>query len=158
MRFKLPETVRCVAEARRTLCKQYSSAGLTFTPDGKFVGDLGEAIAAELFGIRLEPGKHIDGYSACGKPVQIKTTGRPRGGGLFRPSDFSDADKVHLIVFFIDWNLCEAEVIYNGPERLVRDKIKSATAQREVGRSTLIKLDAGVEDMDRLKPIDGAGC
>ena len=152
MKINLPEAVQGVAQARNRLREQYISSGLSFTPDGKFVGDLGEAIAAEVFGISLKQGKHIDGYSRCGKPVQIKATGRPKGGILFRNSDFQDAAHVHLIAFYIDWDECEAEIIYNGPEAPVRPVFKVERLQREVSRSRLLRLNAEVADSDRLQP------
>jgi hypothetical protein len=153
MKFELPDAVRCVAEARNTLRQLYGSSGLVFTPDGKFVGDLGEAIAAEWFGIRLAQRADIDGFSPCGKPVQIKTTGRVKGGVLFRQSDFADAHLTHLLVFYIDWDECTAEVIYNGPENPVRAKIRNHQGQREVSRSALIKLNSGLQDASRLQMI-----
>lgn len=152
MKFPLPDTVRCVAEARNLLRKQYASAKLNFTPDGKFVGDLGEAIAAEVFGITLKQGRHIDGYSPSGKPVQIKATGRPDGGIYFRESDFEDSNNVHLIAICIDWDACEAEVIYNGLEKDVRPEFKPNDPQKMVTRNKLLKRNAEVSESERLQP------
>ena len=154
----LPDAVRQLVEAQKRLRAAYPAAKLRFTLDGKLVGDLGEAIAAEFFGVRLEQGKHIDGWSLCGKPVQIKTTGRPDGGVNFRNSDFADAVKVHLIVIYIDWESCSAEVLYNGPEIGIRPIVKRGGIwQREVSRQKLLRFDKRVLDHLRLKPLAPIG-
>lgn len=85
-RFALPSAVGELVAARNKLRLHYASAGLAFTPDGKLVGDIGEAVAAELFGLRLIQSKGIDGYAPDGRSVQVKATGR-RGGALFRCVD-----------------------------------------------------------------------
>ncbi|MGR9449204.1 DUF6998 domain-containing protein [Rhizobium leguminosarum] len=42
--------------------------------DGKLVGDIGEAVAAELFGLTLKPGggTGIDGHTPDGRSVQVR--------------------------------------------------------------------------------------
>ena len=53
MRFELPLSIQKLIAARNELKAHYSNVDLSFTLDGNLVGDLGEAIAAELFGLRL---------------------------------------------------------------------------------------------------------
>ena len=162
--YDLPEAVKAVAEARNALRAHYrhhkiqNEKYLEFTPDGKFVGDLGEAIAAELFDLELDPGKHIDGYTRCKerKPVQIKATGRTHGTFQFRKSDFFDHAKVHLIAIRICWDSCSCEVIYNGPELEVRPnwKINEHLAKVvTVGR--MIAAQKNVDEKFKL-PVVGA--
>lgn len=131
MKYPLPTAVERVVTARKQLREAYAyrilnnQKNLEFTFDGKFVGDLGEAIAADHFDLDLDPGKHIDGYTRCAerKPVQVKATGRQKGGTFqFRESDYLDHDKVHLIAIIIHWDECKYEVVYNGPESLVRPR------------------------------------
>jgi hypothetical protein len=138
LEFMLPDAVRAIAHATQSLRECYRSSGLNFTPDGKFVGDLGEAIAADMFGIKLQQGKGIDGY--CGDiPVQIKTTGRPNGGAAFRSIDDTHPKNTQLIVYFIDWEKGIGELIYNGTEVLVRPDCKGG--QREASRHKLLTTD-----------------
>ncbi|WP_292498840.1 hypothetical protein [Mesorhizobium sp.] len=67
-KFKLPPAIADLVAARNNLRAHYqavlprgaSNVDLSFTLDGNLVGDLGEAIAAELFGVRLVETK-IDG-------------------------------------------------------------------------------------------------
>ena len=62
--------------------------GLHFILDGKLVGDIGEAVAAEMFGLKLVPGggTGIDGHTSDGRTVQVKATGTGRGP-VFRQVD-----------------------------------------------------------------------
>lgn len=136
--FTLPEEVGAIARATRALRDCYPDSGLDFTPDGKFVGDLGEAIAAEMFGIKLAQQKGIDGYFG-NVPVQVKTTGRRNGGAAFRPIDDRHPANTQLIVYFIDWESGVGELIFNGLESLVRPDCKGG--QREVSRHRLLMTD-----------------
>lgn len=163
MKYDLPEAVRVVAEARNKLRAQYrhhrlkNDKSLEFTPDGKFVGDLGEAIAAELFDLELDPGKHVDGYTRCKerKPVQVKATGRPKGTFQFRKSDYADHNKVHLIAIRIDWDNCEFDVVYNGPESKVRPQWEDNEFRaKDVTVSRMMQKQTEVGDADRLPIID----
>ena len=165
MMYDLPEAVRGVAKARNRLRALYrhhklrNDKSLEFTPDGKFVGDLGEAIAAELFDLELDPGKHIDGYTRCEmrKPVQVKATGRPRGTFQFRKSDYPDHESVHLIAIRIDWDHCKFEVVYNGPESKVRPIWKDAEFRaKDVTVGQMIFAQNTVNDDLRLAPVEPA--
>jgi len=72
--FDLPDAIRTLVLARnevrdhyrRVLHAQDHEVDLHFTLDGNLIGDIGEAIAVELFGIRLVEAKStegIDGYA-----------------------------------------------------------------------------------------------
>ncbi|MEM7689581.1 MAG: hypothetical protein AAF291_11215 [Pseudomonadota bacterium] len=137
-KFRLPDAVGKIAEATRALRDRYSDTELDFTPDGKFVGDLGEAIAMEMFGIQLDQRKGIDGYFGD-VPVQVKATGRSKGGAVFRSIDEAHPDNTHLIVYFIDWSRSEGELIFNGKESLVRPNCKKG--QREASRHKMLTTD-----------------
>ena len=150
LRFRLPEEVKKIAEARNALRNCYAKSGLQFTPDGKFVGDLGEAIAVEMFDLSICQGKGIDAY--LGKiPVQIKTTGRKDGGAAFRAVDLSHPKEIRLIVYYIDWDACEFEVLFNGLESDVRPKCKNR--QQEVRRNKLLRCNSEVNEANRLPVI-----
>lgn len=162
MIYDLPTAVKAVAEARNKLRAQYrhhklrNGKYLEFTPDGKFVGDLGEAIAAELFDLVLDPGKHVDGYTKCAerRSVQVKATGRQKGTFQFRKSDYADHRKVHLIAIRIDWDSCKYEVVYNGPESKVRPIWKPSESQaKDVTLGQMIKAQQTVPESLMLQPI-----
>ena len=170
MKCPLPLAVKRVVEARRQLRNAYAyrilnnQKNLEFTFDGKFVGDLGEAIAADHFDLELDPGKHIDGYTRCEDrtPVQIKATGRARGTFQFRKSDYVDHDKVHLIAIVIHWDACEYEVIYNGPESNVRPiwnddevRAKDVTVARMIAAQNTVDEAAKLVAVSKRKN-DGA--
>jgi hypothetical protein len=129
---------------------------LLFTPDGKFVGDLGEAIAASHFGIRLEQSKHIDGYSPCGREVQVKATGRKDGQFQFRPSDYQNAEDVHLLAFYIDWEDCSAELVFNGPEKLVRPVFNGTIGSKNVSVAQLRRATQSIDAASQLQPVSRA--
>jgi len=65
------------------------------------VGDIGEAVAAELFGVKLSArdGTGIDGHAPDGRSVQVKASGSNRGPA-FRVVD-TRAD--HLLFLSFDF-------------------------------------------------------
>lgn len=126
---------------------------LEYTLDGNLVGDIGEALAVELFGIKLVSNKShpgIDGRSPCGKTVQVKATGRGLGPA-FRPVE-TRAD--HLLFFDLDFDRCKGTVFYNGPEHPVIATLPASwVGQRIVSRTWLMALNKAVSDDDRLPVI-----
>lgn len=138
------------------LRKEYEGTGLTFTPDGKFLGDLGEAIAASHFGIRLNQGKHIDGHSRCGREVQVKSTGSARGAFQFRPSDYHNAENVHLLAFVFDWDNHNVELVFNGPEKMVRPDFKGDVRSKNVSVARLRRAAKTVDAAWHLQPLGDA--
>lgn len=151
-RFSLPAHVRDLVAARNKLRDHYADIDLRFTFDGNLVGDLGEAVGAELFGLKLtgRSNEGIDAYTADGKSVQIKASGTRRGPA-FRAVD-TRAD--HLLVLHFDYDGCVGEVIYNGPEEPVVDLLPEIwNGQRCVSLPALTRLNAGVAESDRLPMI-----
>jgi hypothetical protein len=73
MHQRFSELLRRIYEAVAALEELYP--GRHFTPDGHMVGSIGEAIAAEHYGIELYPPSHakFDGRKK-GKEIQIKAT------------------------------------------------------------------------------------
>lgn len=158
-KLELPHEVKALFAARNQLrdsmnsgiARTGSEVQLKFTLDGNLVGDIGEALSVINFGIRLvdtlsHPG--IDGYAPDGRSVQVKATGTGRGAA-FRQTEI-EAD--HLIVFDLDFQKAVATVLFNGPERYIRDLLpKPIVGQRSVGRSQLINADRMVRHHERLK-------
>ena len=154
MKFKLPAPVRELVAARNKLKDHFSEYDLRFTFDGNLVGDLGEAVAADLFGLTLtgRSKEGIDGYARDGRSVQVKASGTRRGPA-FRPVE-TKAD--HLIVLHLDYDACEGEVIYNGPEEPVVTQLlpDSWRDQRTANLRGLIKLNNSVANHERLPIIE----
>lgn len=49
----LPEPVKALYAAHAAICQHFAHTGLIFTLDGKLVGDIGEAVIAEAYGVTL---------------------------------------------------------------------------------------------------------
>ena len=144
--------MRSLFEARNALRVRYSSVDLRFTLDGNLVGDLGEAVAAELFGLRLTGRGHegVDCHASDGRSVQVKASGT-RAGPAFRQVK-TRAD--HLLVLHFDYDDCTGEVIYNGPEKPVVELLGSPwNGQRCVSVRALKMLDAQLSQSDRLPMV-----
>ena len=150
----MPAYVRELVAARNKLKDHFSDYDLRFTFDGNLVGDLGEAVAADLFGLTLtgRSNEGIDGYAPDGRSVQVKASGTRRGPA-FRPVE-TKAD--HLIVLYLDYDACEGEVIYNGPEQPVVTQLlpDSWRDQRTANLRGLMKLNDSVADHERLPMIE----
>ena len=154
--FELPGHVRELVRARNRLRDHYQGIDLRFTFDGNLVGDLGEAVAAELFGLRLtgRSNEGIDGYAADGRSVQVKASGTKRGPA-FRPVDTRAS---HLLVLHFDYDNCSGQVIYNGPEEPVVSTLlpRSWQGQRCVNLPALLRLNEQIADADRLPMMSEA--
>lgn len=160
--FDLPPAIAELVAARNRVRDYYKDllarggheVSLEYTLDGNLVGDIGEALAVELFGIKLVSNKShpgIDGRSPCGKTVQVKATGRGLGPA-FRPVE-TRAD--HLLFFDLDFDRCKGTVFYNGPEHPVIATLPASwVGQRLVSRSRLLALNQALSDEDRL-PVTG---
>lgn len=159
--FDLPQSIAELVAARNRVRDYYKDllarggheVSLEYTLDGNLVGDIGEALAVELFGIKLVSNKShpgIDGRSPCRKTVQVKATGRGLGPA-FRPVE-TRAD--HLLFFDLDFDRCKGTVFYNGPEHPVIATLPATwVGQRLVSRSRLRELNEALSDKDRLPMI-----
>ena len=161
--FKLPPAIIELIAARdavrahyqNVLQRQGSEVDLCFTLDGNLVGDIGEAIAAELFGVKLVSVKATegyDGYAPDGRTtVQIKATGTKRGP-VFRNTPVK-AD--HLLFFCLDFQNATGSVIYNGPEVDARRKLgDSFLGQRMASRRHIEAIGIAVPTQLQLPRID----
>ena len=153
--LKLPEVIANLVAACQAVRKHYRVVHgdrLLFTLDGNLVGDIGEALAVEHFGIKLNDrcGEGIDGTASDGRSVQIKTTGTGRGAA-FRDTEHAQ----HLLFFSVNFAACTASIVYNGPEARVRAKLQPSRAgQKSVSMSQMRALDALVPEGDRLPRRD----
>lgn len=137
--FQLDPSIAKLVEARNFLREEYSKHYLKFTLDGNLVGDIGEAIAVDMFGIELSKSNTagIDGFAPDGRSVQIKATGTNRGPA-FR-NTLARAD--HLLFFSFDFEKLLGTVVYNGPEDLILANFPAQwIGQRSISISNIIKL------------------
>lgn len=118
-KFALPKAACDLAAAIDELRQHYQNPALRFTLDGKLVGDVAEAVAAELFDIKLTHNntRNIDatvcGGPLKGKTVQIKASGTGRAPAYGVGKGGAD----YLIFFHLDFRDGFGEAIYNGPEK-----------------------------------------
>lgn len=148
--FQLPPAIADLVQARNKLRTHFASAGLKFTLDGNLVGDLGEAVAAELFDIRLVPARStqgIDGYAPDGRTVQIKATGTGRGPAFRLVETRAD----HLLFLDLDFENAAGAVVFNGPERIATALLpRQFAGQRSLTPLQIRAADAKVQPKERL--------
>lgn len=152
MEFVLPPLIRELITARNRIRDHYAESGLSFTIDGNLVGDLGEAIAADIFGLQLVPRNRtgIDGHAPDGRSVQIKASGTNRGPA-FR---MVETRAQHLLFFHLDFDSCTAKILFNGPEEIALEKIKKPwSGQRMISVRKIQDADKLVQEELRLRPI-----
>lgn len=130
--------------------EHFAYTGLSFTLDGKLVGDIGEAVVSEAFGIKLceKRTAGIDGHAPDGRSVQIKATGLLKGGPAFTPGE---GVAEHLIFVRIDFSEGRAVVIYNGPEAPVRANLPTSwSGTKVVSLNRILALDSALSIEQRL--------
>lgn len=147
--FQLPDEVKQLVVARNLVRDRYKKSKLKFTFDGNLVGDIGEALAHENFGLKLvHIGKTgIDAEAPDGRTVQIKATGTARGPTFRDIKEHADA----LLFFDLDYENLIARLIYNGPERPIRDELGFGwKKQKMFSRPKIEIMNRDVADQDRL--------
>lgn len=153
MIFELPEEIANLVKARNELRARFAASGLKFTFDGNLVGDLAEALAAEHFGLNLTSKRGTEGIDATapdGRTVQVKATATRRSAVFRRVPTHAD----HLLFFCFDTEQLKASLLFNGPEKLVRQLLPEVwRGQRSVSRKRIIELNSSVPDDLRLVPI-----
>ncbi|CAN7238829.1 hypothetical protein LJR255_000939 [Pararhizobium sp. LjRoot255] len=150
--FDLPPVITELVLARNRLRDHYHSAALDFTLDGNLIGDIGEAVAAELFGLQLSPrnGTGIDGHAPDGRTVQVKATGTNRGPA-FR---MVDTRAQHLLFLEFDLDNLKGEIVFNGPEEVaLRFLARSWVGQRSLTKRQIRQADTLVPENQRLLRI-----
>ncbi|MBX9453210.1 MAG: hypothetical protein KL801_15485 [Mesorhizobium sp.] len=155
--FDLPPAIADLVAARNKLRDHYKAVGLKFTLDGNLIGDLGEAIAVELFGLRLVEARStvgIDGRSPDGRTVQVKATGTG-SGPAFRQTE---TKAQHLLFFDLDFERAKGLVVFNGPEHIAVAALPTVfSGQRSLTKGQIRAADARVADSDRLRRVDIGG-
>lgn len=158
--FVLPPDIAELIAARNKVRDHYaaklqafgSTVELSFTLDGNLIGDLGEALAVDLFGIRLvETKSHeaIDGFAPDGRSVQVKATGTGRGPAFRQTETRAD----HLLFLDLDLERAVGEVVYNGPEHYAVAMLPTVfSGQRSLTRGQ-IRAAAKLVRLDEQLPL-----
>jgi hypothetical protein len=152
MEFELPPVIAELVSARNRLREHYAVAGLRFTLDGNLVGDIGEAVAAELFGLELTArcGEGVDALAPDQRTVQVKASGSGLGPAFRKVETRAD----HLVFLGIDFEACRGAVIYNGPEHIALASFPETwIGQRSLTIGQIRRADAVVASDQRLQPI-----
>lgn len=148
--LKLRKPLAKLYEARNELQDAFKE--FKFTLDGKLIGDIGEAIAIEVFDLKkLKDGtKSHDCETSEGKLVQIKTTQKKRRCGRIALGN-SRPEFNNLIAIQIDENGMY-EVIYNGLGKPITDRFKSIPIKQAYSISVihLKELDAEIKPNERI--------
>ncbi len=155
--FDLPPAVALLVTARNALRQHYQHVGLKFTIDGNLLGDLGEAVAAELFNITLTPARSnegIDGFTTDNRSVQIKATGTYRGPAFRLVETKAD----YLLFFEFDLERALGTVVFNGPESIATRLLpKTFQGQRSLTPRQIRNADAQVQLTQRLPMASPGG-
>lgn len=154
--IKLSSAVNEFVAAHRKLRESYRHTTLNFTLDGRLVGDIGEVIASEMFGIKLcetrTPG--VDGNAVLkGRQVsvQVKATGSMTAGPAFTPGK---GEAEHLIFLQFDFERGIGRVAYNGPEAPIRLHLPfDFKGTKRVALTKMVDAEALVDSADRLQRI-----
>jgi hypothetical protein len=150
--IKLPDVLKDLVSAHEKLKLHYhriSDGRLEFTLDGNFVGDIGEALAIDYFGLvpQSRNSEGIDGVIG-NRTVQVKATGTGRGPA-FRKTKLNAK---HLLFFQIEFRNCRARIVYNGLEEPVRALLDASPwrGQKSLSLHAMEKLDSSVPDNERI--------
>lgn len=147
--FTLPPVITELVAARNRLKDHYGAVGLSFTFDGNLIGDIGETVASELFGLKLWPKNRtgIDGEAPDMRTVQIKATGTGRGPAFRMVEKRAN----HLIFLDFDLDNLKGEIVYNGPEAIALSFLPELwIGQRSLTPRQIRKANALVSEDQRL--------
>lgn len=151
--LRLPDAVMELCKAQAAVRSRYAATGLSFTLDGKLVGDIGEALAIEAFGLTLCAKRRggVDATAPDRRTVQVKATGDLKAGPAFTAGE-EVAD--HLLFLQIDFSAGIASVAYNGPEAPVRAMLKQPIKwTQRIRLIDVLAADALVPVAERLKRL-----
>jgi hypothetical protein len=145
--------IKDLLEVTNVLRTKYARWSKQFTLDGKLVGDIGEVLAAEKYGLELyrENTTVHDGYEiVTGKKVQIKATMK---GGCNFPF-------VHVPDYFLVVFVCEdgtIEEIYNGTGQFLKENYVEKRNRRPfkeyyytLSRKIMEEINEMPENVDKI--------
>ena len=151
-RRKVSELIQRLFDIAVELEKELPGRG--FLPAGQQLGNLGEVLIADRFGLQLTPPmtKKIDAYAHDGTRVQLKAV-TDKYAGVNVSGHRPDGDII-MIVALIHRD-GSFEIIFNGPECLAWDisqaKAKS-TGRKFVSKGPLLRLAKEIPEELQIKP------
>lgn len=140
----------------KKLKEKYVHLNKNFSLDGKLVGDIGEVLAAEKYGLKLF-GENTVNYDAeeiaTGRLVQIKSTFRGYCYFLYSEERMPD----YFLGIELDENGLITEM-FNGPGRFLYESyVKNLKPYRNsyysLSKGELKKLNCLVPEQDKIKHI-----
>lgn len=136
------------------LKERYQHLGKNFTLDGKLVGDIGEVLASEKYGLELYSENAIihDGKErATGREVQIKSSFK----------NYSYFPYAHVPDYFLSLNILpngDLEELFNGPGQFIVEhyiKARHLKAYNKtwytLSKGVLLRLNNEVPLKDKIK-------
>lgn len=130
----------------------------SFTLDGRLVGDIGEVLAAEKYGLKLynENTSIYDGEElATGRKVQIKAS--------FKNYSYFPYGETKLPDYFLSVNILEngeLEELYNGPGQFIVEHYIKARGLKHyketfytLSKGRLKELNAMVPEAEKIKMV-----
>ncbi len=143
----------------QSLKNKYVHLNKQFSLDGKLVGDIGEVLAAEKYGLRLYPENavvHDAEEISSGRKVQIKATFNRSFSFPFGPERIPD----YLLAVAIDTEGCLEEV-FNGPgsyvveHYILKDSLRPyGNAYYTLAKGKLKELNKSVPAQDKLRIVN----
>lgn len=149
--------IRELLEITERLRQKYKDLGKQFSLDGKLVGDIGEVLAAEAYGLELYPENTPihDGYQKLTmKNVQIKATFK---GYCYFPFK-------HVPDYFLAIHILEngkIEEMYNGTGQFLKDNYVISRGLKAynktyytLSRGILEELNQRKDNIDKIRRLD----
>jgi hypothetical protein len=152
------EEIKELLAITKKLKEKYVHLNKNFSLDGKLVGDIGEVLAAEKYGLELLPENtpvHDGKEKASNRMVQLKAS--------FKGNCYFPFGEERIPDFFLAIEINEDGQItemYNGPGRylyenyILKKKLKPyKNSYYNLAKGELKKLNASVLHQDKVKPI-----
>lgn len=136
----LPRIIREFISIHHLVVNEWQHTGLKFTLDGRLVGDIAEAVAAQEFCLKF-PSKRTPGVDLLtldGKTVQVKARGIGKG-----PAFSPGKGRAHFLIFMLLYfDEAKAEIVYNGLEAPVREMLpQEFTGTKRVSLKDIVGLN-----------------
>lgn len=149
--------IKELLEITEKLRDKYKKLNIKFSLDGKLVGDIGEVLAAEKYGLKLYSSNapiHDGEEKSTGKKVQIKSSFRE--GSYFPHTEVPE--------YFLSLHITEdgeLEELFNGPgqfivDRYIKERKLTAVKNRNytLSKGVLKTLNAEVPIEDKIKVVE----
>ena len=150
------EEIKQLLEITKSLRKKYEEHGRNFTLDGRLVGDIGEVLAAEKYGLELLPENtpiHDSIEKASGRKIQIKSSFK---GYFYFPCGKDNVPNFFLCIVIKETGTVEE--IFNGPGQFIVDNYVERNrlspfkeTYYKLSKGILAKLNKEVDKKDKIK-------